>query len=114
METLSMRKLQRHHVPSGSIALWWLGQAGLLIKSPAVLTDLMRWGLCWYGLAALNRRDAVWGSSGQLAENRPTNFVNMCLAGGEPAQKPNSGQCPSMVGYFKPDFQEVGNSWGGG
>ena len=35
METLSVRKLRRHQVPSGSIALWWLGQAGLVIKSPA-------------------------------------------------------------------------------
>ena len=27
-------------------------------SNPAVLTDMMRWGLCWYGLAAVNRLDA--------------------------------------------------------
>jgi len=35
METLSLAQLRRHRVPDGSLTLWWLGQAGYLIKSPA-------------------------------------------------------------------------------
>ena len=27
-------------------------------SNPTTLTDLMRWVLCWYGKAAVNRRDA--------------------------------------------------------
>ena len=35
METLSAEKLRAHRVPQGSLTLWWLGQAGFVIKSPA-------------------------------------------------------------------------------
>jgi L-ascorbate 6-phosphate lactonase len=35
METLSAEKLKSYVVPEGSLTLWWLGQAGFLIKSPS-------------------------------------------------------------------------------
>jgi L-ascorbate 6-phosphate lactonase len=35
MERLSADKLRAHRVPEGCLTLWWLGQAGFLIKSPA-------------------------------------------------------------------------------
>ena len=35
METLSAEQLRAHRVPPGSLTLWWLGQAGFVIKSPA-------------------------------------------------------------------------------
>jgi len=35
METLSARQLQDHQVPPQSLTLWWLGQTGFVIKSPA-------------------------------------------------------------------------------
>ena len=35
VEQLTRNDLLRHNVPQGSITLWWLGQAGFLIKSPA-------------------------------------------------------------------------------
>jgi L-ascorbate 6-phosphate lactonase len=35
VHTISPEKLRDHRVPAGSITLWWLGQAGFLIKSPA-------------------------------------------------------------------------------
>jgi len=35
MTTLTAEALRRHHVPPGSMTIWWLGQAGFLIKSPA-------------------------------------------------------------------------------
>ncbi len=34
MATLSIQELRRHRVPDGSLTLWWLGQAGFVIKSP--------------------------------------------------------------------------------
>src|SRR3990172_1291523 len=34
MEILSNEKLRLHRVPNGSLTLWWLGQAGFVIKSP--------------------------------------------------------------------------------
>jgi len=34
MEMLSAEKLQSHRVPPGSLTLWWLGQAGFVVKSP--------------------------------------------------------------------------------
>ena len=34
METLSTVKLRAHRVRPGSLTLWWLGQAGFVIKSP--------------------------------------------------------------------------------
>lgn len=35
MQTISAEKLRAHQVPKGCLTLWWLGQAGFLIKSPA-------------------------------------------------------------------------------
>lgn len=35
METISAEKLRDHFVPRGCLTLWWLGQAGFLVKSPA-------------------------------------------------------------------------------
>lgn len=35
MNVLTMTQIQAHRTPPGAIALWWLGQAGFLIKSPA-------------------------------------------------------------------------------
>ena len=35
MEMLSAEKLRSHCVPRGSLTLWWLGQAGFVVKSPA-------------------------------------------------------------------------------
>jgi L-ascorbate 6-phosphate lactonase len=35
VETISADKLQAHFVPEGCLTLWWLGQAGFLVKSPA-------------------------------------------------------------------------------
>ena len=35
MEMISAESLRRHHVPEDSLTLWWLGQAGFLVKSPA-------------------------------------------------------------------------------
>jgi L-ascorbate 6-phosphate lactonase len=35
MEMLSPDKLRSHRVPQGSLTLWWLGQAGFVVKSPA-------------------------------------------------------------------------------
>ena len=32
--TLSMLDLREFHVPTGALAVWWLGQAGFLLKSP--------------------------------------------------------------------------------
>lgn len=34
MEPLSATVLESHQVPAGSLTLWWLGQAGFVIKSP--------------------------------------------------------------------------------
>lgn len=34
MRLLSAEQLRRHEVPSGALTLWWLGQAGYVIKSP--------------------------------------------------------------------------------
>lgn len=34
METLSADRLRSHQVPPGSLTLWWLGQAGFVVKSP--------------------------------------------------------------------------------
>ena len=34
MSTLSLRKVRAHATPPGGVSLWWLGQAGFLIKSP--------------------------------------------------------------------------------
>ena len=30
-----MHEVQQYAVPKGAVALWWLGQAGFIIKSPA-------------------------------------------------------------------------------
>ena len=35
MVTLSSKDFQGHRVPDGSLTIWWLGQAGFVIKSPA-------------------------------------------------------------------------------
>ena len=35
MTQLTRDQLCSHQVPAGSIALWWLGQAGFVFKSPA-------------------------------------------------------------------------------
>ncbi|MCU0871745.1 MAG: MBL fold metallo-hydrolase [Pirellulaceae bacterium] len=35
MKTLSANQLRAHRVPPGSLTLWWLGQAGFVVKSPA-------------------------------------------------------------------------------
>jgi L-ascorbate 6-phosphate lactonase len=35
MPPLSVESLRTHRVPPGSITLWWLGQAGFVVKSPA-------------------------------------------------------------------------------
>ena len=35
METLSLAQLREYRVPAGSLTLWWLGQAGYVVKSPA-------------------------------------------------------------------------------
>jgi L-ascorbate 6-phosphate lactonase len=35
MQTISVQELHAHRVPASSLALWWLGQSGFLIKSPA-------------------------------------------------------------------------------
>ncbi len=35
MQMLSIEKLQAHRVPEGSLTLWWLGQTGYVVKSPA-------------------------------------------------------------------------------
>ena len=34
MEMLSAEKLRAHSVPHGALTLWWLGQAGYVVKSP--------------------------------------------------------------------------------
>ena len=34
MQTMSMRELRSFAVPAGSVALWWLGQGGFVVKSP--------------------------------------------------------------------------------
>jgi L-ascorbate 6-phosphate lactonase len=34
MKKLSMKQIQAHRVPAGSVALWWLGQAGFIVKTP--------------------------------------------------------------------------------
>lgn len=34
MPTLTAELLRAYHVPAGSLTLWWLGQAGYVIKSP--------------------------------------------------------------------------------
>jgi L-ascorbate 6-phosphate lactonase len=35
MSILSRESLRSHRVPAGSLTLWWLGQAGFVVKSPA-------------------------------------------------------------------------------
>ncbi len=35
MTSMTMQAIQGHGVPAGSITVWWLGQAGYIIKSPA-------------------------------------------------------------------------------
>jgi L-ascorbate 6-phosphate lactonase len=35
MQTLSLEQLRNHRVPAGSLTLWWLGQGGFIVKSPA-------------------------------------------------------------------------------
>jgi len=35
MSMLSQELLRAHRVPRGSLTLWWLGQAGFIVKSPA-------------------------------------------------------------------------------
>jgi L-ascorbate 6-phosphate lactonase len=35
MNALTMSQIKSHRTPPGSITLWWLGQAGFIIKSPA-------------------------------------------------------------------------------
>jgi len=35
MTLLTRHELCSHHVPAGSVTLWWLGQAGFVFKSPA-------------------------------------------------------------------------------
>ena len=35
MQMISAEKLRGYHVPKGCLTLWWLGQAGFLVKSPA-------------------------------------------------------------------------------
>jgi hypothetical protein len=35
MSALTMKALKAHPTPPGAITLWWLGQAGFLLKSPA-------------------------------------------------------------------------------
>jgi L-ascorbate 6-phosphate lactonase len=35
MKTLSAEELRSHCVPPGSLTLWWLGQTGFVVKSPA-------------------------------------------------------------------------------
>ena len=35
MKSLSMDEIASHKVPAESVTLWWLGQAGFIIKSPA-------------------------------------------------------------------------------
>jgi L-ascorbate 6-phosphate lactonase len=35
MEMITREQLRGHCVPPGSVTLWWLGQAGFLVKSPA-------------------------------------------------------------------------------
>jgi len=34
MQNLTLQQLRNHPTPAGHITLWWLGQAGFLIKSP--------------------------------------------------------------------------------
>jgi L-ascorbate 6-phosphate lactonase len=34
MQTITMRDLKGFPVPAGSLTLWWLGQAGFIVKSP--------------------------------------------------------------------------------
>jgi L-ascorbate 6-phosphate lactonase len=31
---LTIRELREYRAPAGSLAVWWLGQAGFLLKSP--------------------------------------------------------------------------------
>ncbi len=35
MPILTRRELEQFSVPPGSITLWWLGQAGFIVKTPA-------------------------------------------------------------------------------
>jgi L-ascorbate 6-phosphate lactonase len=35
MTSLSMPGLRAHATPPGALTLWWLGQAGFILKSPA-------------------------------------------------------------------------------
>ena len=35
MRTVTIHELERFCVPPGRITLWWLGQAGFLVKTPA-------------------------------------------------------------------------------
>ncbi|MCR4414169.1 MAG: MBL fold metallo-hydrolase, partial [Thermoguttaceae bacterium] len=34
MKPLTAERLRQHRVPQGALSLWWLGQAGFLVKSP--------------------------------------------------------------------------------
>src|SRR6185503_10375923 len=34
MSTLSLASIRAHPTPSGVVSLWWLGQAGFIVKSP--------------------------------------------------------------------------------
>lgn len=34
MKRLTMKQIKAHRVPGGSVTIWWLGQAGFIVKSP--------------------------------------------------------------------------------
>lgn len=35
MKKLRMKQIKAHRVPRGTVTIWWLGQAGFIVKSPA-------------------------------------------------------------------------------
>ena len=47
--TITMLQLREHRVPAGSLAVWWLGQAGFLLKSPGGVIALTRLVAFQYG-----------------------------------------------------------------
>src|SRR5689334_13021117 len=41
MNTLNLRSINAHPTLPGTITLWWLGQAGFILKSPAGVTAVL-------------------------------------------------------------------------
>ncbi len=41
MNKLDLQSIQGHRTPPGAVTLWWLGQAGFILKSPAGVTAVL-------------------------------------------------------------------------